>query len=74
MVKMRDIEKVEKTPYIMIETDAIGINWETSEGNNLEDTLTPSEWKTLEEIFTKHPKLTKIHAPYRDPEIKGKMG
>ena len=73
MLKMPDIDKVEKKPYIIIETDATGINWEISGGNNLEDTLTPSEWETLEALFAKHPMLIKIGAPYRDPKIKGKM-
>ena len=73
MLKMPNMEKVEKRQYIMIETDATGIDWETSEGNNLEDTLTPSEWETLEALFAKHPMLIKIGAPYRDPKIKGKM-
>ena len=70
---MPNMEKVEKRQYIMIETDATGIDWETSEGNNLEDTLTPSEWKTLEALFAEHPTLIRIVAPYHDLEIKGKM-
>jgi len=68
-LKMPNNKKVEKKPYITIETDATGIDWNTDGSDNFEDTLTPREWKTLETLFLRHPTLIRISAPYRDPEI-----
>jgi hypothetical protein len=73
MVRMSGKNKIEKKPYIIIETDATGIDWKTNGNSNLEDTLTPHEWETLEALFAKHPSLVKIVAPYRDTETGGKM-
>lgn len=64
---------VEKRPYIEIETDATGIDWNNDESYNIQDTLTPREWKALEAIFVRHPTLVKIIAPYRDPETKEQL-
>jgi hypothetical protein len=62
-------KKIEEKPYITIETDATGIDWNTDGSDNLEDNLTPREWNSLERLFVKHPTLIRINAPYRDPEI-----
>jgi hypothetical protein len=72
-LKMPNNKKVEKKPYITIETDATGIDWNTNESYNLQDTPTPREWKALEALFVRHPTLVRISAPYRDPEIKEEL-
>jgi len=70
---MPNNKKVEKKPYITIETDATGIDWDTDGSDSLEDTLTPREWNALEALFVRHPTLIRIIAPYRDPEIKEEL-
>jgi hypothetical protein len=63
----------EKKPYIAIETDATGIDWDAEGSDGLGDTLTPREWKGIEALFVRHPTLIRISAPYRDPEIREEL-
>lgn len=66
---MANKKKLEKKIYLTLDYDATAIDWSKDKVLISDENLSQAEWKSLEGVFTKHPTLIRITAPYRDPEL-----
>jgi hypothetical protein len=67
-MKMVNKKKGDKKPCLYFDWDARAENFIEDLPR---DSLTKAELDVLSDIFSKHPSLVKISAPFRDPESKG---